>query len=406
MKSIKHPCVFYKTHNTRKHGVKFDRQWIIRQTLGKKTRVSVLGWESEGIKLADAMRAADEFRSNFKKNIANPHLPPLPICIEDSQQKARKNESEYPLFVDFAERFIKNHVKKKLTESTAREYERQIRKYFIPAWGNIKVLHIQRKQIVRLIEEISDTAPIQANRTLATIKKMFNYAVDVGVVDINPASRIKTPAKERPRQRVLNLKEITILFKVLETLPDRDTQDILKLITLTAQRPGEVAEMRVSQIKREADDGIWLELSTDDTKNNEPQRIFLHDMATQIIQDRINDLRYDNYIFPANSKKGFMRKDVLVGKVQRIQVLMQKKGVEYFTAHDLRRSAATGIARLGYGGIVDDILNHKRKGITRRVYDLYDRAPEIRQALSAWGQTVQHSINGNQAKIIEIKKYG
>jgi len=235
---------------------------------------------------------------------------------------------------------------------------------------------------------------------------MFSYAVDVGVVDINPASRIKMPAKERPRQRVLSLKEITILFKVLETLPDRDTRDILKLITLTAQRPGEVAEMRVSQLKREADDGIWLELSTDDTKNNEPHRIFLHDMAAQIIQDRINDLRCDNYIFPANSKKGFMRKDVLVRKVQKIRILMQKKGVKYFTAHDLRRSAATGIARLGYGGIVDDILNHKRKGITRRVYDLYDRAPEIQQALSAWGQTVQHSINDNQAKIIGIKKYG
>ncbi len=46
---------------------------------------------------------------------------------------------------------------------------------------------------------------------------------------------------------------------------------------------------------------------------------------------------------------------------------MQEQGVAQFTAHDLRTSAATGLARLGSGSVVDDILNHKQKGITRRV---------------------------------------
>ena len=107
LKSTQHPCVFYKTHPTRKHGIKFDRQWIVRQTLGKRTRVSVIGWSSENVKLTDALRAADEFRANHKRNIANPHLPPLPICTADYIRTVEKKESEYPLFADFAERFIK-----------------------------------------------------------------------------------------------------------------------------------------------------------------------------------------------------------------------------------------------------------------------------------------------------------
>ena len=109
-----------------------------------------------------------------------------------------------------------------------------------------------------------------------------------------------------------------------------------------------------------------------------------------------------NYIFsariisdkPNSAPSGFMRKDVLVSKVRKIQSAMQEQGVDHFTAHDLRRSAATGLARLAYGSIIDDILNHKQKGITRRVYDLYSRSPEIKRALTAWGEAVQRAIDG------------
>ncbi len=397
------PGVFYVEHETRKHGVHKDRQWVIRQTLGGKTRISVLKWQSEGFREGDATNKAEEFKSNFQWNKSNPEQPAKPVCAADKKALDKIKEEDYPLFKDFAERFIKNHVKKKLAPATAKEYERQIRKHFIPAWGKRKVIDIQRKHIVKLVEKISDTAPIQANRTLATIKKMFSYALDVGYIEVNPATRIKPPGKEKPRTRVLDLQEITTLFKTLKTLPDRETRDILQLITLTAQRPGEVAEMRISQLKEDAD-GLWFELSSDDVKNSEPTRIYVNGLAAHIIKARIDDMSLTNYIFPADSKSGFIRKDVLVSKVRRLQEITKEQGIDYFTAHDLRRSAATGLARLGYGSTVDDILNHKQRGITRRVYDLYSRAPEIKRALTAWGEAVQRAIDGTQAEVIPIFK--
>ena len=317
------------------------------------------------------------------------------------REKSKQVEEDNPLFKDFAERFIKHHVKKKLAPTTAKEYERQIRKYFIPAWGKRKVADIQRKQIVKLIEKLSDTAPIMANRTLATLKKLYSYAVSVGVVEVNPAIGIEPPGKETPRARVLSMEELVTMFRSLEIYKNRDTSDMLRLIALTAQRPGEVREMHISQLKEDAD-GLWFELESDDTKNSEPTRIYLNDMAVQIIQGRINDLGLTHYIFPAETKSGFMRKDNLVDRVQRIQPLMQEEGVAYFTAHDLRRSAATGLARLGYGSIVDDVLNHKQQGVTRRVYDLYSRAPEIKRALTAWGEAVERALTGNQADVVSI----
>ena len=319
-----------------------------------------------------------------------------PLREKELQQQQEEDE---PLFKDFAERFVLNHCKKKLRAATAKEYERQIRKHLIPVWGKYKVTEIQRKQIVGLVEKMSNHAPVQANRTLATIKKLFSYAFDIGLVEINPASPVKPPAKETPRNRVLDMDEIVILFKKLETLPNTETRDFLQLMTLTAQRPGEVAGLRLKQLKRD-NDGLWLELSGGlTTKNGEPQRIFLNDQAEKIIQRRVDDLRVKTFFFPARTKSGHTEVTTMNDRTRKLQPI---KSVEYFRPHDLRRSATTGIARLGYGAVVDDILNHKKQGVTRRVYDLYSRAPEIKRALTAWGEAIQMALDGNAGKIIPI----
>ena len=151
--------------------------------------------------------------------------------------------------------------------------------------------------------------------------------------------------------------------------------------------------MQVSQIRKENNGDLWFEISGEKTKNTEPQRIFLNIFAKKIIEKRIEELGLTHYIFPAGTKTGYMRADVLVKKVQRIQALAEKEGIKYFTAHDLRRSAATGIARLGYGSIIGDILNHKKRGVTRRVYDLYDRGPEIKNALKEWSEIIIQNLH-------------
>ncbi len=71
---------------------------------------------------------------------------------------------------------------------------------------------------------------------------------------------------------------------------------------------------------------------------------------------------------------------------------------EPFTPHDLRRTAATGMARLGHRAVVPDILNHAPQGVTRAFYDHYDSRPEIRQALSAW----ETAITGGGQKVVEV----
>ncbi len=99
--------------------------------------------------------------------------------------------------------------------------------------GRLRLDKITRRHIIALMEKRVKQAPIQANRALATLKKLFSYAVDVGVLEANPAASVKPPAKENVKNRVLSLQELSALFKALEEQPKRDAGDVLKLIALT-----------------------------------------------------------------------------------------------------------------------------------------------------------------------------
>ncbi len=362
------------------------------QLLGQRRKMSVGSFSRDNLKQA---------KTEYDAAVTQVENGVDPIA---ERELSRQEDEDNPTFQTFSERFVTHYVNIKLKESTAKEYKRQINKILIPAWGNRKVIGIERKQITKLVEGISQSAPIQANRTLATIKKIFSYALDVGVVAINPATGIKPPARENVKDRVINLSEVATFFKLLEVQDNRDTRDILQLITLTAQRPGEVAEMRISQLKDEAD-GVWWAMAGSDVKNKASHRVFLNELSLQIIQNRIKDYGLDNYIFPSVKRDGsisFMRKDVIVKRVHKIMPLIEAEGIEKFTAHDLRRSAATGIAQLGHSSVVPDILNHKPQGITRQVYDKYSRQPEIKRALVSWGEAIQRAVAGTQADVIEI----
>lgn len=386
--------IYYIEHSSRKRdSINKDRKWVVKQKLGGKIRVSVIGWEKlEGKSLGDVVKKAELYKSNFAWNKENPEKPKRPICKADEEKILQDRTNEIPTIKDFYERYLKQHVEKKLKPATAKEYRRQFEKNILPVFGDHRIIDIERKQLVKFVEDISTSAPVMANRVLATIKGMFTYAVKAGIISTSPATQIDPPGKENEKDRTLELNEIATIFIKLETYDNRDTSDIIRLIILTGLRPGEIAEMRLSQIETNNNE-TWLTLKKADTKNNKEHRTFLNNLAVKTILDRINDLKLKHYIFPAKTQTGFMRKDVLVRRLSAIQTIMKENGIDSFTAHDLRRSAATGIAKLGYGAIVPDILGHKPQGVTRKHYDKYDREPEIRVALEAWGTAIENEIN-------------
>ena len=194
-------------------------------------------------------------------------------------------------------------------KKSAAEDERILARDVLPAWGDRSVRDLTRGDIRALVEGIADRgAPVMANRTLAVIRRVLNFAIDYDWVEANPAARVRKPAPEVSRDRVLDDNEIRRLWRVLSHFPTTAERPapgrkarqgtatdpicpinephaaLLKLRLLTAQRGGEVALMRWRDL--DLKDGWWT-IPGAFTKNGKPHRVPLVDQATAAVQIRI-----------------------------------------------------------------------------------------------------------------------
>src|SRR6516165_10482293 len=153
------------------------------------------------------------------------------------KQAQRRAES----FGELAELYLDKHAK--VLKRSWREDERTINRELLPRWKNWKAIEIKRKHVIAMLDEIAGRGSgIMANRTRALTSKIFNFAIQRGVVEYNPVHNVPIPGEERRRDRVLTEEEIRHVWKALdrERLPIAVT---LKLALLTAQRRSEILGM-------------------------------------------------------------------------------------------------------------------------------------------------------------------
>ena len=83
---------------------------------------------------------------------------------------------------------------------------------------------------------------------------------------------------------------------------------------------------------------------------------------------------------------------------------MELLKTDYFTPHDLRRTAATFMAEMGtMDEVIDAILNHVKSGVIK-VYNQYRYDKEKRQALDKWGRRLQSILTGEKAKVVKLNR--
>ena len=98
---------------------------------------------------------------------------------------------------------------------------------------------VTRAQIRVILDEIAKDAPIMANRVLASVRKMYNWAIGQDLVENNPCFKLPAPSKERRRDRVLTNEELKRVWLALESDKSSTIADAFKMRLLTAQRGGE-----------------------------------------------------------------------------------------------------------------------------------------------------------------------
>ena len=265
---------------------------------------------------------------------------------------------EAPTFGELADEYLEKHGSKKRSYY---EDNRITEKDLKPAWKSRKAHDIKRRDVIRLLDKIVDRgAPIQANRTLALIRKIYNWGISRDLVDFNPCTQVKAPAKENQRDRVLTEDEIRAMWKAFET-EGMSVEPMFKLRLITAQRGGEIETMRWQDIDLGS---RWWTIPAEYSKNNLSHRVPLSDMAMEILlelkkrteealegyaEDPKKFQKIKTWVFPSPVHKC----DHIASVQKAAQSVNEHSGVEAdFKLHDLRRTAASmmtsmGIPRLG-----------------------------------------------------------
>jgi integrase len=276
---------------------------------------------------------------------------------------------------------------------SAAEDERTLREEVLPLWGNRKAKDIKRRDVIALLDQIVNRgSPIQANRTLAVIRRMYNFAISRDILDATPVAMVKAPAKENQRDRVLSASEIRTFWNGLDKAPMTDGIKLaLKLQLVTGQRKGEIVGATLDEFDLE--DDVWT-IPAVRSKNGQAHRVPLSPVALELIHQAKEEAGKSSWLFPSPTADG----PVLARSINRaIYKTLPGMGLVNITPHDLRRTAASNMTALGIPRLtVSKILNHVETGVTA-VYDRHSYDPEKRRALEVWSARLEEIVSGKPA---------
>lgn len=273
--------------------------------------------------------------------------------------------------------FVKLHCERHNRPVTARDTERILNNQFISRWAKRDIREISKTDILKVLDDIvEDGLPSAANHALSAIRKFFNWCVERGMLESSPCLGVKKPAANNARDRVLDIGEMAAVWSGAD-LVGYPFGPIVKMLMLTAQRRNEVASIQWSQLDFEAN--TWT-LPAELTKNGRqhvlpiaPQAAALLRSLPHFTSDYVFPARGENPVF-AHFSRGKLKLDALAG-------------VKNWTLHDLRRSVATHLAKLGVAPhVIERLLNHVSGtfGGVAGVYNRFQYLDEMRSALELW----------------------
>lgn len=342
---------------------------------GKRTWVAVyrIGRKSRRVSIGDASAVApEEARGRAREILARADLG------EDSQTVKEESRSKQTLvFHEIVDAYIDRHVEVRLRARSQEEVKRHLRAH----WGTLHKVplpEIDRLMIAtRLAELASQSGPVAANRSRASLSALFAWAMRQGLAEQNPVVDIGKPGLERSRDRILTARELTAVWRACGL---DDYGRIVKLLILTGQRRQEVAGITWQELNLEQ--AIWS-LRSERTKNGLPHDVPLSPAALSIVSDVA--VREDRPLLFGRGNNAFS------GWSRCKKRLDERSGVEGWRLHDLRRTSVTGMAEIGIQPhIIEAVVNHisGHKGGIAGVYNRASYANEKQDALKQWSDHV------------------
>jgi integrase len=285
--------------------------------------------------------------------------------------------------------FLEEHAKRK--KRTWKGDEGRYNYYLKTKFENKRISEITRSDVAALHSEISarvkkidkETRAVTyvsgttANRILALISAVYNFAISRDLCTINPAKGVKKNT-EQSRDRFLQADELPRFFKAVEKEENPVVRDFIFVSLFTGARRQNVCEMAWKDISFER-----KEWRIPRTKNNDPQIIPLGKEVMKILKDRLKEQSFGSrikspYVFPSSGRNGH-----LAEPRKGWQRVLKAAGITNLRIHDLRRTFGSWQAITGASLIVvGKSLGHKSPQATA-IYSRLDLAPVRKSVESA-----------------------
>jgi len=314
-----------------------------------------------------------------------------PALVEHT---VKEEFQKVPTILSLVEEYLDKWAKAR--KKSWKEDQRILYKDVVPVWRRKKAQDVTRRDIVLLLDRIMERgAPIQANRTLSAVRKMFNFARSRGILDTSPCWAIAAPAKENRKDRVLSEEEIRIFWEGLNSARmERRTALVLMFQLISGQRKGEVATAEWKDF--DLNQGWWT-IPAEKSKNTYSHRIPLTRLALSTLSEIKTMAGESRWLFPSRRDDRHITKSSIDHAVRNN---LDHFGIAPFTPHDLRRTAATHMASAGVSRLtIKKILNHVDSDVTS-IYDRHSYDKEKLQAMKIWEMKLQSILNDKKEELI------
>jgi integrase len=351
---------------------------------------------------------------------AEGHDPATDKIVEKRQAQARAAQND-PADLEVSVReFLRRHTRKRngepIRDSTRRETARLLGLKpekkgewvktgggVLQRWKGRTIASIGKGDVLDLLDDLVETGPVNANRTLAALKTFFGWCVERDRLDKSPCAGVKDPSPERERERVLKDGELAALWRAAEA--DQSPFGwMTQLLILTGCRRDEVRDAQWAEF--DLPGRLWA-IPAARIKNGREHRLPLSDSALRVLDDVPRIHGRAGLLFTTTGKTPISGLSKAKRRLHEAMSAELKAEPERWTLHDIRRTVITGLQRLGFPmEIAEAVANHKSGTLAgvAGIYGRHDYAAEKKTALDAWARFVDALLGDVPAKVVSLPR--
>ena len=272
----------------------------------------------------------------------------------------------------------------------------------LPEIGKLPIEEVRKRDIIALIDKVADRAPVHANRVLAHVRRLFNWAAGRDLIEHSPAAHIEKPTQERARDRVLTDAELVTIWRAAERMGGPFGAGVRLLMATGARR-----EEIFGSSRAELDIATrCLRLPAARSKSGEGRIIALSPLAMGVVE-KLPRFSAGDWLLTIDGHRPYRAFSAGKAKLDAVAAEIAGEPLAAWVAHDCRRTCATGLQRLGVRlEVVESVLGHiagSRSGIVS-VYQRHRFDAEAAAAVDAWGDYLAGLLDPQPARVLPMRR--